>query len=174
MKTWFFAVNFVLAVVFSYAVQANSIWFATENSVQQLDNGTYQVVTTLPLSEVKALAVDAKDGSVLVLTKKKILKFSASGVNLLEKTLRDFGLGEGKQFAANPYDGSVWIASEKKLVRLDSQGRQLSAWSAQGQIKNIAIALDESLWVLGESQAWHYNPSGALIESRSLYWFIEE
>lgn len=167
MKRLFFAANLVLAVVTSFAVQASSIWFATENTVQQLDSDTRQIVTTLPLSEVKALAVDAADGGLLALTEKKILKFSSGGVKLWEKTLADIGLSEGKQLVANPYDGSLWLASEKKLVHLDSQGRQLNAWSAPGSVKRIAIALDESLWLLGESQVWHYSHNGALLASRS-------
>mgnify|MGYP001573440848 CR=1 FL=1 len=168
MKALFFAANLVLAVLISFAVQASSIWFATENVVQQLDSDTHQIVATLPLPEVKALAVDAKDGSLLALTEKKILKFSSGGVKRWEKALADFGLSEGKLLAANPYDGSLWLASDKKLVHIDSAGRQLIAWSAPGSIKRIALTLDESLWLLGESQIWHYSSSGAFLESRSL------
>lgn len=168
MKTFRIFAVLLIGAVAPIAAQAGSIWFSSEKTLQQLDVDSAQVVTTLPLSEVKALAVDSKDGSVLALTEKKIHKFSANGAALLEKALSDFGLDEGKRFAVNPYDGSAWIASNKKLIRLDSQGRQLRALSALGKIRSIALALDESLWVLGEKQVWHYNPNGALIESRSL------
>lgn len=168
MKKLFSAVNMVLGVVFSFAVQANSIWFATEDSLQKFDSDTLQVVTTLPLPEVKSLAVNAKDASLLALTEKQILKFSASGLKLWEKSLSDLGLSEGKRLAVNPYDGSVWISSDRKLVRLNAEGRQLISLSTSSNFKRFALALDESLWVLGESRIWHYSPSGALLESRSL------
>lgn len=168
MKALFFAANLIMAVLVPSAVQAGSIWFATENALQQLDSDTHQIITTVPLSGTKALAVDAKDGGMLALTEKKILKFSSGGVKLWEKVLADIGLSEGKRLAANPYDGSLWLASDKKLVRLDAAGRQMHAWSVPGSIKRIALALDESLWLLGESQIWQYSPSGALLDSRSL------
>jgi len=157
MKALFFAANLLLAAVTSFAVQASSIWFATENAVQQLDSDTHQIVTTLPLPKVKALAVDANDGRLLVLTERKIFKFSADGVNLWEIVLADIGLSEGKRLAANPYDGSLWLASDKNLVRLDSQGRLLNAWSTPGSVKRVTLALDESLWLLGANKVWHYS-----------------
>lgn len=168
MKKFFIAANLIVAAVIALPIHASTIWFATENVVQQLDSDTHQIITTVPLPGTKALAVDAKDGSLLALTENKILKFSSGGVKLWEKALTDIGLSEGKRLTANPYDGSLWLASDKKLVRLDAAGRKLIAWSAQGEVRRIALALDESLWLLGENQIWHYSPSGALLESRSL------
>lgn len=169
MKTFFIAANLIVAAVIALPIHASTLWFATENVVQQMDSDTHQIITTVPLLGTKALAIDAKDGSLLALTENKILKFSLGGVKLWEKALTDIGLSEGKRLTANPYDGSLWVASDKKLVRLDAAGRQLIAWSARGEVRRIALALDESLWLLGgENQIWHYSPSGALLESRSL------
>lgn len=177
----FFAARFVWITFFSFVIQTNafaaqansgsvqsSTWFASEDTVSQLDNDTHQILTDLSLGETKALAVDSKDGSLLVLTEGRIFKFSSDGVNLWNRPLAIFGLEEGKHLSADPYDNSLWVASGNRLIHLDSEGHKLSEISAPGQVQLIAIALDESLWIIGGGRIWHYASSGTLLGSYPL------
>ena len=181
MKTRFFVPNLVWASFIALIIQANavavqispipvpanSIWLATEDTLSRLDNDSNQIVTNLPVNETRALSVNAKDGSLLALTEKSILKFSSDGVKRWGKSLADFGLEEGRHLAANPYDNSLWVASGNLLIHLDAEGHILSELSAPGRVQLLAIALDESLWLYGKSQIWHYAPNGTLLARKN-------
>lgn len=176
------AAHFVGAAFFSVVSQANALavqvnpipvqesqtWFASEDTVFKLDGDTNQITTVLPLHETKALAVDSKDGSLRILTEKRILKFSSDGVNLWDKSLAGLGLEEGKHLALVSYDSSLWVASGNRLIHLDSDGLKLGEINVPDQLQLVTIALDESLWIIGGRRIWHYAPSGTLLGSHPL------
>ena len=72
--------------------------------------------------------------------------------------------------AVNPYDNSVWLVDQKTALRLDANGRPLFSIPAPGaNARQIQIAPDESLWILGNKQLTHYSPSGSMIENFDLH-----
>ena len=72
MKALYFAVHLLLALATSFGAQANTIWYATDSKLKQIDSATHQTLSTISLSYAKALAVDAKDSGLLALTESKI------------------------------------------------------------------------------------------------------
>ena len=148
--------------------QPNSTWFASEDVLYQLNNGSHQIVANLPLEETKALEVNAKESNFLVLSEKRILKLSLSGIYQWDKSLAELGLEEAQHLTLNPYDSSFWIVSGKRLIHFDFDGHQLSELKMPGNGRMMAIALDESLWILGGKQLWHYAPSGTLLSTHTL------
>ena len=167
MKVLYFAAYLFLAAAASFGVEANSIWYATDFKLKQVDSATHQTLATISLRYAKALAVDAKDQGLLALTESKIYKYTGS-TKLWEKKVSDLGLSKGSLLAANPNDSSLWLAYDKKLVHLDANGKKLHSWSTSSTIKRIVLDPDNSVWVLGDSKFWHYSVEGALLATRSL------
>lgn len=181
MKTRFFVPSFVWGfIVFVFHINAfaiamapipapaSSIWFATEDTLSRLANDTNQIATNLPLNDINALLVNAKDGSLLALTEKRIFNFSLDGVKRWEKTLADIGIEEGRHLALNPYDNSLWVSSNSLLVQLNAQGQKLNELSSVGALQLFSIALDESLWLYGKSQIRHYSSKGTLLSNHNI------
>lgn len=181
MKTRFFVPSFVWGfIVFVFHANAVaiamvpipapaiSIWFATEDTLSRLTNDSNQIATSLPLSDINALSVNAKDGSLLALTEKRIFKFSPDGVKRWEKSLADIGLEEGRHLALNPYDNSLWVSSNSLLVQLNAEGQKLNELSSVGGLQLFTIALDESLWLYSKSQIRHYTSKGTLLSNDNI------
>jgi hypothetical protein len=156
---------------------ADSLWVATGTHISRLDPTTNQISQTLDLaSPSQALAVDPQDGALWALTAPTLSKFDTDGNHILELDLSTLGSGiEGaRRLQLNPYDGSVWVGGSRLLWHLNRDGKSISSWSSPENIYALALDLDESLWVLTDSQLWHLAPSATPISTTPLSSFLNQ
>ncbi len=148
---------------------ASVVWFSTDEHLFRADTTTNAIVQTLPIKGIASLAVDSQRAAWIVTTK-QVSKFAADGSPLFQADLGMIGLMGAATIAVNPYDNSVWLVDQKTALLLDANGRPLFSIPAPGaNARQIQIAPDESLWILGNKQLTHYSPSGAMIENFDLH-----
>ena len=151
------------------AVNASVVWFSTSENLIRVDATTNTITQTLPIKDIASLAVDSQSAAWIV-TAKQVSKISFDGTTQFQSDLRALGLKEAPTIAVNPYDNSVWLVDQKTALRLDVNGRTLTSISLAGtDVRQIQVAQDESLWILGNKQLAHYSPSGLLIAGFDLH-----
>ena len=62
----------------------------------------------------------------------------------------------------------MWIAGGNNLFHLDANGQTLVGFATPSIVQDIALAQDETLWVLGRNQLLHYSPQSGLLGSANL------
>ncbi|HEX6178956.1 MAG TPA: Ig-like domain-containing protein, partial [Thermoanaerobaculia bacterium] len=155
------ALGFALALSSSTAF-ASVLWFGDNSGLHAIDTTTNTIAASVAMEPPVAVAVNAADGSVWVLTQSRISHLSSSGAILFDRAHRDFGTGLGapRLLALNPNDGSVWAAYETRVIHFDAGG------VVQGTLSVAALALaigqDGSLWTLGSSSLHRYDSTGNL------------
>ncbi len=111
------------------------------------------------------------DRSVWVLSDKRLLRYSAPGVQLSSIDLKSRMEGEPKLFAVDSLGAWLWVSAEKRIVRVDlsSTSAPQSMWSSPDNARDIL--LDDTLghlWILGEKQLFGYDHSGARLSTVDL------
>lgn len=148
------------------------IWFADDNSIQQVQTSTHQVTRVIPLKNPQRLIMNAADCGVWALDKKErtILRYRADGT--LESAINvrslDPKINEAEHLRIDPYDESLWVADNQRIYRLTTAGQMLASFSAPGPVQRIQLALDRSLWVLGKRDLWRFDAKGTLLASYPL------
>ncbi len=99
-------------------------------------------------SQPASVAVDPRDGSCWVATKRSVYKFSADGKQLTKLD----GFSE-PSLAVSPLNGECWVADSNmaRVVRISEAGQQLAVITIEGlgQPKAISVnAKDGTCWVL--------------------------
>jgi len=156
-------------IVFSRLAFAD-VWVADDKSLYKLDLTANQTTLTVSSSGTLALAVDAKDGSVWTLTDKTLAKRSSAGAVVFQLDLKTLGLSGALNFSLDVRDGSLWIGEGEGLpngntrlfAHIAGNGSIIGAYPSPGGISGIAVALDQSVWVLGNKRLLHYTPQGAV------------
>ncbi|HEV2220117.1 MAG TPA: hypothetical protein VGV08_06135, partial [Casimicrobiaceae bacterium] len=83
--------------------------------------------------------------------------------------LLDGGYGAAVRIAVDPYDGSAWLVTRAKLLlHITPNGALLAAMTLQAVPDAVAIALDQSLWLISGSDLSHYSQDGRWLETRSI------
>lgn len=160
----------VFAAIACGNVGAGSLWFADQAGVHQVDTSNNAVTLNIAQEQASALALNQKDGVLWSLTAGRLLKYGPSGAVLLQRNLKDFAqnLGAGRALALDPNDDSVWLAADNRIVHVDPKGTELASFASSVPIQDIALAQDQSLWVLTRNQLLHYTAQGALAASVDL------
>ncbi len=83
--------------------------------------------------------------------------------------LLDSGYGAGVTIAVDPFDGSAWLVTRAKLLlHVGPDGAVLAGTTLQAVPDAVAIALDQSLWLLSGSELSHHAQDGRWLETRSI------
>jgi PKD repeat protein len=151
------------------------IWFADSNAIYQVDTDTNQIVQTVAVKDVQSLAMNGSDCSVTALMKKQLARFDGNGMLLQTIDLQSLnkGLGDVQQLVIDPFDNSVWLHDEKTVVHLNANGQFTGSFITPSAIRSTVLAMDESIWMLGNKQLSHYSAKGALLASQDLKKLID-
>lgn len=169
MARFRFVVFACMCLSLPMAVNASVVWFSTDEHLIRVDAATNAIAQTLPIKDIASLTVDSQSAAWIV-TEKQVSKISSDGTTLFQSEWRALGLKEAPTIAVNPYDNGVWLVDQKTALRLDVNGRTLTSISLAGtDVRQIQIAQDESLWILGNKRLAHYSPSGLLIAGFDLH-----
>lgn len=151
-------VNFWLAA----SAYAGSLWFSDGAGLHRIDTATGAVTANVAQDGVAALAVDQRNDALWILANGRLRKLDASTAMVL-----DIEVKAGK-LALDPSDGSVWVGGGNNALRIDASGATLASIATPSIVQDIALAQDETLWVLGRNELSHYSPQGALLETAKL------
>jgi Glucodextranase, domain B len=198
MSDWLAAASFarlvrsrfvvLLAALWCAALShAGSLWFSDDRSIHRVDTGTNVITRNISQSGVEALALDPKDGSLWSLTSSVIRKYDANGATLLTIDLgalannfqRDHFGNNNHQFqdsdflglerlALDTNDDSLWVGGRNFALHLNATGGMVGLVISLDSIQDIALAPDDSLWVLGDSTLARYSPQGSRLGSDNL------
>lgn len=169
MARFRFVVFVCMCLSLPMAANASVVWFSTDENLIRVNATTNTITQTLPIKDIASLAVDSQSAAWIV-TAKQVSKISFDGTTQFQSDWRALGLKEAPTIAVDPYDNSVWLVDQKTALRLDVNGRTLTSISLSGtDVRQIQIAQDESLWILGNKQLAHYSPSGLLIAGFDLH-----
>lgn len=168
----------VVAALWLLAAAANiafaDVWIADEKALYKLDAATNQIALRIASSKASALSVDPGDGGLWVLGEDALSKRSSTGALLFQLNLKVLGLEGAKNLALDTREGSIWVGKGRPLskddgghqstfVHLDRAGRVLGMVPALEEAADIAVALDQSVWILGRKRLLHYTTRGSLL-----------
>jgi hypothetical protein len=155
------ATAFLLAAVSTHA----SLWFGDNDGTHRVDAAASRSVLDIRTDPPAALATDAADDSVWVLTQSRLERYASDGTLRFGAALRTYSnnLGASRLLALNPADGSLWVATERQLVHVGAGGALLGASNVSAV--DMAVAQDGTLWVLAANEIRHHAGEGALIAS---------
>lgn len=157
------------------AVTSCQLWMATGRSVECFHPTTYQISQALlPAETFNALASDPQDDTLWILSPSTLSKFDTNGSRLLQLDLRTLGLDNPNLLELNPYDSSLWMADGKSLWHLDREGKLISSWQSPHLIQAISLDIDESLWILTNTELLQLAPSNALLSTLPLDELLNE
>ena len=158
----FLSIVLAASAALSPVASASVVWFGDQAGLHQIDAVTNQIVADIAFEPPVAIAVNAGDGSVWVLTQSRLARFSQHGSVLLDISSRTFGngLGSPRLLALNPNDGSVWAAFENRVVHVDGEGVVRHVVDAAAE--DLAIAQDGGVWMLTQSSLQKLDASGAV------------
>ncbi|QJR09739.1 hypothetical protein DSM104443_00789 [Usitatibacter rugosus] len=155
----------------AFGAQAQ-LWFGDERGLHRFDPNTGVVDVDLPFGEALSLVTDRGDGSVWVLSKTRLARFSSDGSTVVfNRTLASFpgNLGTARKMAVNPADATAWIAGERRVLHVNGGGGELLS-VVPGEATDLAVAQDGTLWVLDEEndELRRYTSGGALLHRVNL------
>ena len=122
------------------------------------------VVAAIALpAEVAATA----DGGAWVETADRLWFIGRDGQTRGGLALVEGGYGTTRQLAVDPYDGTAWIATRSRLLlHVDAEGTLLAGTTLPALPDAIALALDQSVWVLAGGALLHHAHDGRWLETR--------
>ncbi len=142
---------------------AGALWFADSQGMHRVETDTNVVTLNVAQRSVLDVVLDPQDGSVWALTDDHLFKYDANGVKLaaidLGRLSRHFN--DARRLALDPADHSVWVAGGQSAYHLDAGGSVLASVDVNDDVQDIALAQDESLWVLGQHKLARYAPRGS-------------
>jgi len=180
LRAAFAAIVFLLSST-SVTTHAASLWFGDEDYLRRFDPVTLQITLRLTLNDLgdtQALAPDAEDNSLWLLTDERLLKYDAAGAVALRLSYSQLGMGDddddGAGLLLDPYDRSIWLVSGSTLLHLDNRGNRLSKTALPAPARAAALALSERVWVLGDRVLWQYSAQGALLARHDLRQLMQD
>jgi hypothetical protein len=166
------AIFLLAGVVAAPAVADSCIWFSHDDSIRQVQTSTNQVTQVVQLRNPHRLLMNAEDCGVWTLDRqdRRILRFSPQGELEREIRVRDLDpkLDEVEQLHLDSYDGSLWVTNGRRIIHVSASGERLGSVSAPSEIQQVQLALDQTLWVLGKHDLWHFDTAGKRFATYSL------
>jgi hypothetical protein len=158
----------ILLALYPLTVSAAGLWFGDKDGLHQIDTATNQVGSNVAFEPPVGIAVNAADGSVWVLTQKRLARLSEQGVVRFQAALRDLGngLGAPRLLVLNPNDQSVWAGFENRTLHLDASGVVQIVLPVRAQ--DLAVGQDGSVWILTQSSLEQRDSAGALMKTVAL------
>lgn len=159
------------AIGLSAACASADVWMADDRFVHRLSPGLDAVELSIDAPHSKALAVDPRDSAVWILSKSRISRRSRLGIALFDSDLKSLRMEDATYLSLDARDGSVWLGegegserdSSKGFIRLDSSGQVSGILQLQGNARALSVALDGSVWILGQKRLLHYTATGSLL-----------
>ncbi len=109
------------------------------------------------------------DGGIWTITPRLLRFVDRDAVIRGSIPLLEGGYGAGVKIAVDPFDGSAWLVTRAKLLlHLGLDGTLLAGTTLQVVPDAVAIALDQSLWLLSGSELSHHAQDGRWLETRSI------
>ena len=150
--------------------EAGALWFSDSQGLHRIDADTNVVVQHISQQGVVALTLNQKDNTLWTLTADQLIKIDANGATLLRLDLKSLAnnFNAARKLALDPSDDSVWIAGGNHIFHLDANGITLAGFASPAIVQDIAMAQDQTLWVLGRNQLLRYSTQGGLLVSANL------
>jgi PKD repeat protein len=148
------------------------IWYADDDSINQVDTATHRIVAKAPIRKVHRLVMNADDCGVWALDKhdRRLVRVASDGT--IEYAIRlsrlDPRLDEAERLQVDPYDSSLWIADDRWLFHVSPAGDLLGKFPAPGDVRRLQLALDRTLWVLGKRELWRFDAEGRSLTRHAL------
>jgi hypothetical protein len=163
------AIALVVTLVLAIAGDAFAeVWVADEHNLYKI--GTAGIALTLPAKKVAAIAVDPDTGDVWTVDEQSLSRRADDGSFGFARDLRGLDIDDHALLALDAHDGSVWLGpartspgNGRALLHVDRAGAVLGSIAVTEDARGLSIALDRSLWVLGQKRLLHYAASGALL-----------
>lgn len=149
------------ALLFPAAVSASVLWYGDKGGLHQIDTATNAIVANVAFEPPVAIAVNAADGSVSVLTQSRLARLSARGAVQFQLPLN--GFSAPRLLAMNANDASLWAGFENRLLHVDGNGVVLTTLSIAAD--DLAVAQDGSVWVLSGPSLLHLDSTGHVINT---------
>jgi len=84
--------------------------------------------------------------------------------------LGERGYGVGLRLAVDPYDQSAWLGTDiRLLLNFSTSGALLAGNSLTGDVDALAIALDQTPWVVSEGAVLHLSRSASVLETYATF-----
>lgn len=161
-----FGAGVTLVLSFSAQAAPSCIWFADDKGVFQVSTDTNQISQTISLKDTRQLVMNAQDCGVWVVPNGRVLLQYDGNANLMQRIdllTQIKKLGNIDQISIDPYDNSLWVSDGTQLGHVSVRGQLLVLIKAAQPIKQIAVALDESVWALSDQSLLHYDSQGKLL-----------
>src|SRR5712691_5306736 len=161
-----FGAGLILGLSISAQAGPSCIWFADDKDVFQVSTDTNRISQTISLNDTRQLVMNAQNCSVWVAPDARVLLQYDGNADLIQRIdLRNLAkkLGNTDQIAIDPYDNSLWVSDEMQLGHISATGQLLVLVKAARPVKQIAVALDESVWALSDQFLLHYDSQGNLL-----------
>lgn len=181
------AMVMLCASAWPFAAQAQSetlapvtcLWHAghpDQKTLHQVATDTNTVKHSVSLDKVSFLAMNGTDCGVWAVADKQLYKLDANAVPLWNIPLKMLGEQHQdiSQVIVDAFDNSIWLTDHKSLIQIDSSGKLNASLDLPANISTFAIALDQSLWALGENTLWHYSAKGQLLSFQELHKLIDD
>ncbi|MGZ8832864.1 MAG: hypothetical protein ACXW19_06685, partial [Thermoanaerobaculia bacterium] len=155
----------VVAALHPLAAFASALWFGDKDGLHQIDTAANRVVLHVAFEHVTAIAVNAADGSVWVLTQDRLARLNQQGIVQFQISRRDLGngLGPPRLLVLNPNDASLWVGFETRVLHLDANGVLRHSLTARAD--DLEVGQDGSVWILGQSFVQQYDAAGTLVKN---------
>jgi Big-like domain-containing protein/glucodextranase-like protein len=155
-----FARLVIAASLFPVALSASVLWYGDKSGLHQIDTATNAIAVDVAFEPPVAIAVNAADGSVSVLTQSRLARLDARGALQFQLSLNS---SAPRLLALNPNDGSVWAGFENQLLHVNGSGAVTLTLSIAAD--DLAVAQDGSLWLLSGQSLQHLDSAGHAIST---------
>jgi Glucodextranase, domain B len=158
------------------------VWMADGKSLYKLDAAGNHISLSIPSAKSSALAVDASDASVWILSDDRLSKRSSGGTRLFDSDLKSLGLDGASSLAMDAHDGSIWVGRAQRqghehwdsgsFIHFDRNGKWIGKLQVPGDDDDddteLSIALDQSVWILSGRHLLHFSSHGTLLTNSDL------
>ena len=154
---------------FASASAANTIWVAAKNNTFVIDAVLGQ---NAPFAANVPLQIAASsDDSVWALYRDRVDKRDRSGALLASIPLSPLTVSSADFLALDANSKTIWIADSgaSRIVQLNAQGQLLKSWNLPGNIRALALGLDDTVWALGNKRLWQFRWDGTTLRDLDLH-----
>jgi len=151
----------LVASLFPGAVSASVLWYGDKAGLHQIDTATNAIISNIAFEPPVAIAVNAADGSVSVLTQSRLARLSAAGSVQFQLPVN--GLSAPRLLALNPNDASLWAGFENRLQHVNGNG--VLELTASIAADDLGVAQDGSVWLLSGPSLVHLDSTGHAINT---------
>jgi RHS repeat-associated protein len=156
-----------LTLGWSILAWASSLWVTDGERLYVIDTLANRTVPVIVATPINALAATA-EGGAWVIAERNLWRLEAQGTPRPPIDLVQLGMPEARLLAVDPYDATLWIAEANRLLHLDPQGTPIAAFGLPEAIRALALAQDQSVWVLGERRLENYSATGERVRTLDL------